>query len=186
MAGGRFAGHSGGVNGGTLSLTRFAGQAESTGRETGRGAAHARGPLLFLTALLLAVLLPVLPACRGLRPDWAPAREVQVIDAANALSRSVDALVQRSLAPFGDDAIAQAHEVDWLLDHEVARAALRPGNKAGERQWTLLRQMVQRYVARWRDGGPVPADVAAVAGAQINAGLQSIKRLEMSRREAGK
>lgn len=167
----------GGVNGGTLSLTRFAGQAESRGRaETGRGAER-RSPLLFLTVLAVAVA-----GCHGLRPDWAPAREVQVIDAANGLSRSVDGLVQRSLRAFGDDAIAQAAEVDWMLDHEVNRAALRPGNTAGERQWTLLRQMVQRYVAHWKEHGPVPADVAAVAGAQFSAGLQSIKRLEMSRR----
>lgn len=174
----------GGVNGGTLSLTRFAGQAESRGRaETGRGGAR-RSPLLFLATvgLVLAVAVQLVAGCHGLRPDWAPAREVQVIDAANGLSRSVDGLVQRSLRAFGDDAIAQAAEVDWMLDHEVNRAALRPGNTAGERQWTLLRQMVQRYVAHWKEHGPVPADVAAVAGAQFSAGIQSIKRLEMSRR----
>mgnify|MGYP006946107601 FL=1 len=110
---------------------------------------------------------------------------MQVVDAANVLSRSVDALVQRSLRPFDGEALAAAAEVDWQLDHEVNRAKLRPGNKAGLRQWELLRGMVARYVAAWKaGGGPVPADVAAVAGAQFSAGLQSIKRLEMSRAAA--
>ena len=139
----------------------------------------------WLAMALAMVLAAVMPSCHALRPDWAPARELQVIDAANLLSVEIGRLAGLSSGePGAAEAVAKRAEVQWMIEHEVSRARLRPGNRAGVRQWELLQGMVGRYCAAWEKHGPAPADVAAIFTEQASAALQSIKRLEFSRRAA--
>jgi hypothetical protein len=133
-----------------------------------------------MKALIWVLILVGFVSCVGIRYDATSLTNVQQV------ATALPALMGKATKSFKDSE-AEVTKLTGLLDQAQKHAAGLKKNQDVAEQWRILRdELVNPFVANWKEKGKLDKDFVTAATQQVTGALSAIERAERAKRGAPK